>query len=124
MIRLRVQHVSKTHRRTTPAAVEDASFELEDGQLLALVGESGSGKSTLLRLIAGLEEPDTGTITLDGRILSSPGCVVPPEQRGIGLVFQSHALFPTSPSRRTSNLVCAIFRVRNVDASSLRCWNW
>lgn len=94
MIRLLVRNVSKTHRRTSPPAVRDASFELEHGHLLALVGESGSGKTTLLRLIAGLESPDTGTISVDGQTLSAPGSVTPPEQRGIGLVFQHHALFP------------------------------
>jgi len=94
MIRLRVEHVWKTYRHGRQAAVEDASFELAEGRLLALVGESGSGKTTLLRLVAGLEHPDRGTIALDGRIISSPGMVMPPEQRGIGLVFQHHALFP------------------------------
>ena len=94
MIRLLVRNVSKTHRRASSPAVRDASFELENGRLLALVGESGSGKTTLLRLIAGLESPDAGTISVDGGTLSSPGLVVPPEQRGIGLVFQHHALFP------------------------------
>jgi len=94
MIRLRVQHLSKSYDRGEAAAVDDASFELDDGRLLALVGESGSGKSTLLRLIAGLEEPDAGEIILDGRVLSAPGQVVPPERRGIGMVFQHHALFP------------------------------
>jgi ABC-type sulfate/molybdate transport systems ATPase subunit/ABC-type spermidine/putrescine transport system permease subunit II len=67
---------------------------LPEEKLLSLVGESGSGKTTLLRLLAGLERPDRGTISLDGRVLSSPAAVVPPEQRGIGLVFQHHALFP------------------------------
>jgi len=94
MIRLLLRNISKTHRHTSPPAVHEVSFELENGHLLALVGESGSGKTTLLRLIAGLETPDTGTISVDGRTLSSPVLVVPPEQRGIGLVFQHHALFP------------------------------
>lgn len=94
MIRLQVQQVSKTYRNGKSAAVDRANFDLPDGQLLALVGESGSGKTTLLRLIAGLETPDTGTITLDGRELSSGHSVIPPEQRGVGLVFQHHALFP------------------------------
>jgi iron(III) transport system ATP-binding protein len=94
MIRLVVHNVGTTHPRALAPAVRGASFELESGRLLALVGESGSGKTTLLRLIAGLETPDTGTIQLDGRTISSPGFVVPPEQRGIGMVFQHHALFP------------------------------
>src|SRR5690606_26241693 len=76
------------------AAVQDVSFDLVEGGLLGLLGESGSGKTTLLRLLAGLEEPDAGTIELDGRMVSDARTVVPPEKRGIGFVFQHHALFP------------------------------
>jgi iron(III) transport system ATP-binding protein len=94
MIRLQVQNLSKSYRKGPAPAVRDVSFALPEGKLLSLVGESGSGKTTLLRLLAGLETPDSGTISLDGRLLSSPAAVVPPEQRGIGLVFQHHALFP------------------------------
>lgn len=94
MIRLQVQNLTKAYPGGSLPAVRDVSFELPEGKLLSLVGESGSGKTTLLRLLAGLENPDSGTIMLDGRLLSSPATVVPPEQRGIGLVFQHHALFP------------------------------
>jgi iron(III) transport system ATP-binding protein len=94
MIRLSARHLSKHYRREEQAAVDDVSFDLPEGRLLALVGESGSGKSTLLRLIAGLEKPDAGEILLDDRVLSSPRILVPPERRDIGLVFQNHALFP------------------------------
>ncbi len=94
MIRLSTRNLTKRYRRSDRAAVEDVSFDLPKGKLLALVGESGSGKSTLLRLIAGLEHPDAGEIALDGALLSSPRGVTPPERRGIGLVFQNHALFP------------------------------
>ncbi|MEX1049087.1 MAG: ABC transporter ATP-binding protein [Akkermansiaceae bacterium] len=94
MIRLQVQNLSKSYRNGPAPAVRDVSFELPEGKLLSLVGESGSGKTTLLRLLAGLEKPDSGSISLDGRLLSSPASIVPPEQRGIGLVFQHHALFP------------------------------
>ena len=94
MIRLHVHDLCKTYRRAGRPAAKHVSFSLEEGHLLALVGESGSGKTTLLRLIAGLEEPDAGRIELDGAVISAPGQVVPPERRGIGLVFQHHALFP------------------------------
>jgi iron(III) transport system ATP-binding protein len=94
MIRLQVQNLTKSYPSGREPAVRDVSFELPEGKLLSLVGESGSGKTTLLRLLAGLEKPDQGAILLDGQVLSSPSTVVPPEQRGIGLVFQHHALFP------------------------------
>lgn len=94
MIRLQVQQVSKTYRNSKDAAVASVSFDLPEGKLLSLVGESGSGKTTLLRLLAGLETPDSGSMSLDGQIISSPTKSLPPEKRGIGLVFQHHALFP------------------------------
>ncbi len=94
MTLLQVQNLSKSFRDSDLPAVSSASFELAEGKLLALVGESGSGKTTLLRMLSGLETPDSGTIVLDGRTISSPEAVVEPERRGIGLVFQHHALFP------------------------------
>jgi iron(III) transport system ATP-binding protein len=94
MIRLQAHHLSKTFRRGDAPAVNDVTFELAEGKLLSLVGESGSGKTTVLRLLAGLERPDSGEILLDGQVISSPARVIEPERRGIGLVFQNHALFP------------------------------
>jgi iron(III) transport system ATP-binding protein len=91
---LEVRSLTKSFRSTGTPAVKDASFDLAGGRLLALVGESGSGKTTLLRLLAGLEKPDSGEILLDGQVISSAHSVTPPERRGIGLVFQNHALFP------------------------------
>jgi iron(III) transport system ATP-binding protein len=94
MNRLEVRNLTKCYRKGDEPAVDDASFDLAEGKLLALVGESGSGKTTLLRMLAGLETPDAGEIRLDGQVISSPQAVLAPERRGIGLVFQSHALFP------------------------------
>lgn len=94
MTRLQVNNLSKSFHRNELPVVKHVSFDLEEGALLALVGESGSGKTTLLRLLAGLEQPDSGEIILDGQLVSSKAGVVPPEERGIGLVFQHHALFP------------------------------
>lgn len=76
------------------AGVHGVDLTLAPGQITALLGPSGSGKSTLLRLIAGLEAPDSGEIRLGETVLSRPGQTVPPEHRGIGLMFQEHALFP------------------------------
>ena len=70
------------------------SLEVPDRACIALLGPSGSGKTTLLRLIAGLEKPDEGTISMSGRIVSSQDVFVPPSDRRIGIVFQSAALWP------------------------------
>ena len=71
-------------------AVSGVSLELASGETLALLGPSGCGKSTLLRLIAGLERPDSGTISVGGREITS----VPPHRRDMGMIFQDYALFP------------------------------
>ena len=71
-------------------ALRDTSLQVGDGEVVTILGPSGCGKTTLLRVIAGLETPNAGRVTLDGRDLAS----VPPHRRGIGLVFQDHALFP------------------------------
>lgn len=74
--------------------LRDVSFTAREGEVICLLGPSGCGKSTLLRLAAGIETPDRGTITLDGQEMAGPKSFVPPEKRGIGLVFQDYALFP------------------------------
>jgi sulfate/thiosulfate transport system ATP-binding protein len=71
------------------AALDAVDFEVPSGSLTALLGPSGSGKSTLLRAIAGLDQPDTGTITINGNDVTN----VPPQRRGIGFVFQHYAAF-------------------------------
>ncbi|AWT25521.1 sulfate/molybdate ABC transporter ATP-binding protein [Corynebacterium provencense] len=70
-------------------ALDDVSVEIPEGSLTALLGPSGSGKSTLLRTIAGLETPDSGTVTIDGRDVTH----LSPQDRGIGFVFQHYAAF-------------------------------
>lgn len=74
-------------------AVADVSLSLPQG-ILALLGSSGCGKTTLLRLIAGFEQPQTGSIEIAGRKVASNDCWIPPEQRRLGMVFQDYALFP------------------------------
>ena len=71
-------------------AVDHVSFDVDGGEFFTMVGASGCGKTTTLRMIAGLETPTSGTLTLDGRDFMT----VPPQQRNIGMVFQSYALFP------------------------------
>ena len=76
------------------AAVRDLSFRVEPGEILVVVGASGCGKTTTLRCIAGLEKPSSGTIVVQGRVVASDKIFIPPEQRGIGMMFQSYALWP------------------------------
>jgi len=71
-------------------AIEDVSFDIEQGQFTVLVGPSGCGKSTFLRMLAGLEEVTTGIIKMDGKIINE----VHPKDRNISMVFQNYALYP------------------------------
>src|SRR5258708_14732203 len=77
-------------------AVEDLDLRLRTGEFLTFLGPSGSGKTTTLMMVAGLQQPDGGTITLDGR----PVDRLPPYRREIGMVFQHYALFPHMTVRR------------------------
>ncbi len=75
-------------------ALDGVSFGLAQGEIGCLLGPSGCGKTTALRCIAGLETPDAGRILSRDKEISGPGMQVPAHERGIGLVFQEHALFP------------------------------
>ncbi len=87
--------LSSVHKSygATPV-VRGVSLRVEAGSLLALLGPSGCGKTTTLRLIAGLERLDTGTIRIGDRVVDGPGVQVAPEKRGLGMVFQSYAVWP------------------------------
>lgn len=89
---VRIENLSFEYRKTP--VYDRFSFSMAKGEIVGLIGESGSGKSTLLRLIAGLETPSHGTIVLDGRTVVDDRTFVPPEKRGVGMVFQDYALFP------------------------------
>lgn len=77
-------------------AVDSLSLTIADGEFVSLLGPSGCGKTTTLRMLAGLEEPTSGEILLDDKVLfsSRTGEYIPPEKRGMGMVFQSYALWP------------------------------
>jgi ABC-type Fe3+/spermidine/putrescine transport system ATPase subunit len=75
-------------------AVRNVSFTVEDGEFVSLLGPSGCGKTTTLRCIAGLEGSSSGTIRIGGEIVAADGRDVPPEKRGINMVFQSYAVWP------------------------------
>jgi ABC-type Fe3+/spermidine/putrescine transport system ATPase subunit len=75
-------------------AVDHIDLELAEGEFVSLLGPSGCGKTTTLRMIAGFIEPTDGTISMDGRVLSSRQAVMPPERRQMSMIFQSYAIWP------------------------------
>jgi iron(III) transport system ATP-binding protein len=85
---LSLKNLSKRFDKT--AAVSDVSLDVERGEFFGLLGPSGCGKTTTLRMIAGLEQPDSGVIEFDERDITN----LPAERRGFGMVFQNYALFP------------------------------
>lgn len=89
---INVRDVHKSFNSTQ--VLSGVSFELQENSSLVIQGPSGSGKTTLLRLVAGLDHPDSGEIHINGQICSRPGWGKPPNERGLGFVFQSSALWP------------------------------
>ena len=75
-------------------ALADISLAIEAHEFVTFLGPSGCGKTTMLRTLAGFITPDTGTIAVDGSVLSQPGVALPPEQRQMGMVFQNYAIWP------------------------------
>ncbi|HSB28465.1 MAG TPA: ABC transporter ATP-binding protein [Pyrinomonadaceae bacterium] len=85
---LSLNQISKSFGSTR--AVNHVSLDVNQGEFFGLLGPSGCGKTTTLRMIAGLEQPDTGAIQFEGKDITN----LPPERRGFGMVFQNYALFP------------------------------
>ena len=88
MAEVRLKNLIKKFKEVV--AVDNISLDIKDGEFLTLVGPSGCGKSTTLRLVAGLENPTSGDILIDGQRVND----LPPQKRHISMVFQSYALFP------------------------------
>ena len=86
----RIELVNLTKTFGSLVAVNNLSFAIEDGEFVVFVGPSGCGKTTTLRMIAGFEDPTSGEIRIDGRVIND----IEPRERGLGMVFQTHALFP------------------------------
>ena len=85
---LEVQNLTKTYNTST--VVKSISFAFDKGEFISLLGPSGCGKTTILRMIAGFENPNSGTILVDGQNITS----LKPNERQLGMVFQAYALFP------------------------------
>ena len=94
MILLSITHLTKRFSPHDLPALDDFSLDAEPGEIIALLGPSGSGKTTALRLIAGFEKPDVGVVVISGKTMADRKTFVPPEGRGVGMVFQEYALFP------------------------------
>jgi iron(III) transport system ATP-binding protein len=101
-----------TRRFSERTGVDNVTLEIRPGEFFSLLGPSGSGKSTLLRIVAGLEHPDSGSVMLHGRDITK----IPPQERGVGMVFQNYALFPHMTVYEN---VAFGLRLRNVPAQDL-----
>ena len=86
--KLKIRELRKTYGSVV--ALAGASVEMPEGEFLTLLGPSGSGKTTMLMMIAGLAQPDSGEVWIDGKLAT----YAPPHRRDIGVVFQNYALFP------------------------------
>jgi ABC-type Fe3+/spermidine/putrescine transport system ATPase subunit len=92
MSRLSLEGLTKAYGPNR--VVDRIDLTLGEGEFVSLLGPSGCGKTTTLRMIAGFVEPNEGSITLDGEVISAPGAILPPERRGMSMIFQSYAVWP------------------------------
>ncbi len=110
-LKLQIRNARKTYGSVV--ALDDTSLEMREGEFLTLLGPSGSGKSTLLMAIAGLNDPDSGEVWIDGKLAT----YLPPHQRDIGMVFQNYALFP---HMTIFDNIAFPLRMRRVDSASIK----
>lgn len=109
MARLNIEALTKYFG--THAALKDVFLQVEDGEFVAVLGPSGCGKTTMLRLVAGFDSVSEGRIAIGQRLVSGPGTHLPPEERRMGIVFQSYALWP---HMNVEENVAYALRVQNV----------
>ncbi|UTR08713.1 ABC transporter ATP-binding protein [Evansella sp. LMS18] len=91
---IQLKNLTKYFAGSNVPSVHSLNLDIEQGEIITLLGPSGCGKTTTLRMIAGFEHPSEGRITIDGKEIFSRTQSLPPEKRGIGMVFQDYALFP------------------------------
>jgi iron(III) transport system ATP-binding protein len=92
MTHLEIADLTKRYGDVIP--VDRFSLSVDAGEFICLLGPSGCGKTTTLRMLAGFLEPDGGEIRVNGKTISAPGAVLPPERRNMGMIFQSYAVWP------------------------------
>jgi ABC-type Fe3+/spermidine/putrescine transport system ATPase subunit len=104
-------------RYGTFTAVSDLDLRIETGEFVSLLGPSGCGKTTTLRMIAGFVRPTGGEIVLDGEVISSAANSLPPEKRGMSMIFQSYAIWP---HMTVAENVAFGLKLRKMDRSTIR----
>lgn len=92
MSEIHIQRLNKTYAGVR--VLSDIDLHIRQGEFIAILGPSGCGKTTLLRMIAGFEQPDSGTISIGGKVVTSNKTTIAPEDRNLGIVFQNYALWP------------------------------
>jgi iron(III) transport system ATP-binding protein len=91
---IEMKNVTKTYPGATVPAVNNINLTADKGEIISLLGPSGCGKTTILRIIAGFERAEKGSVFISGHPVAEEEFWVPPEKRGVGMVFQDYALFP------------------------------
>jgi iron(III) transport system ATP-binding protein len=122
MAAVELQEIEKSFGST--AVVKRLSLEVKEHELLALLGPSGCGKTTTLRMIAGLERPDRGVIRLAGRLVDDGKDFVQPEQRGLGMVFQSYAVWPHKSVFENVAYPLQLRKEPNIEAKVMEALGW
>ncbi len=107
MSTIALKNVTKSFGRRKVVAVNDVTLEIPSSQFVVLLGPSGCGKSTTLRMIAGLEQPDDGEISINYKIVND----VPPQRRNLPFVFQNYALYPHMSVAKNIGFCVHVFAV-------------
>ncbi len=91
---IKMQNLNFRYKGNSVDVIDDLSLSIKKAETVCILGESGSGKSSILRLLAGLEVSYDGYIEIDEKVMQDSNVFLPPEKRGIGMLFQDYALFP------------------------------
>jgi len=118
MAEINIQNLVKTYPKGTERATDDVSLQVNEGEFMVLLGPSGCGKTTLLRMIAGLDLPDSGSISVGDREVT----YLPPNQRNMSMVFQSYAVFPHRKVRANIGFGLAMRKMPKAEIEKKVAW--
>ena len=118
MAEINIQNLVKTYPGGTERATDDVSLRVKEGEFMVLLGPSGCGKTTLLRMIAGLDLPDSGSISVGDREVT----YLPPNQRNMSMVFQSYAVFPHRNVRSNIGFGLAMRKMPKAEIEKKVAW--